>query len=390
MKGFSSRSILAILVAACIVTGCIDSFREHEKEKNFVLVEEYPGVCLTNDLTALPLATSGHDVYVIGELHGTREIHLLFVTYLKMLHETCGLRDVIMEVNQHAEEEANAYAVGELEEFPATIWNRPDRFDVLEYIREMNEGLPDKGKIRVHLVDLDIAPQGVEPYTYFYMHLVELREELKAESINIPPVQEFAQWDETEMLEVVEALEKETEDEKVLNELRTVRTSIKFKSGQNDFDLREEAIAQNIQNVLKEVDRAPLLALYGRYHSFKVRGTYSWGDPWVDRLRDSGTSVYSVSVTAASGEYWLDYHVFDAGAEGFYMDDVLLEKDTPLKALFDIWADYEIAYVDLHTITYLVVPWQASGHCPLECGTSLSEAFDGIVLFKEVSPSRTS
>ena len=141
---------------------------------------------------------------------------------------------------------------------------------------------------------------------------------------------------------------------------------------------------------MKELDSAPVLALYGRYHSFKMKGIYAWGDPWAHRLINSGKSVYAVTVTAASGQHWKDYHVYDSGAEGFYIDDVLLDENTTLKALFDKWPDYEILYVDLHTNTNLKIPWQASGHCPLEYGTHLSEAFDGIILFKEVSPSRAS
>lgn len=57
------------------------------------------------------------------------------------------MRDVILEANQHAEEEANAYILGESEEFPEDLWNRLDRFDVLEKIRDVNEELPDREEI---------------------------------------------------------------------------------------------------------------------------------------------------------------------------------------------------------------------------------------------------
>jgi hypothetical protein len=111
MKNPTITRIFVILIAVSVVTGCLGSFQD-KGEKDILALKEYLGVYLTNDITALPLAASGYDLYVIGENpHGTREIHHLFIEYLKILHETCGLRDVIMEVNQHANEEANAYAL---------------------------------------------------------------------------------------------------------------------------------------------------------------------------------------------------------------------------------------------------------------------------------------
>jgi len=118
------RSFLTILIGVSILVGCIRT----SSEKNMTEVEEYPGVYLTNDMSTLPISTSGYDIYLIGEYHGQEEVHLLFIEYLKILHEKIGLRDVILEANQHAEEEANAYILGESEEFPEDLWNRPDRF----------------------------------------------------------------------------------------------------------------------------------------------------------------------------------------------------------------------------------------------------------------------
>jgi len=245
------RSFLTILIGVNILVGCIGT----SSEKNMTEVEEYPGVYLTNDMSTLPISTSGYDIYLIGEYHGQEEVHLLFIEYLKILHEKIGLRDVILEANQHAEEEANAYILGESEEFPEDLWNRPDRFDVLEKIRDVNEELPDREEIRVHLVDVDF------PIPQLYAHIVELAEEIGAEGIDIPSLEEFEKWDESMMMELVEKLEKLTEKESTLNELKTVRASIQWYFERYTFSIREEVIARNIQYVLKELNNAPVLAL---------------------------------------------------------------------------------------------------------------------------------
>ncbi|MGD2249360.1 MAG: erythromycin esterase family protein [Candidatus Methanofastidiosia archaeon] len=392
MKNPVITRIFVILIAVTVVTGCIGPF-QNESKKDIRALKEYPGVYLTNDVSALPLATSGYDLYVIGENpHGTREIHHLFVEYLKILHETCGLRDVILEANQHATEEANAYALGEIEEFPAQVWNRPCRFDVLESIRVINAGLPDTEKIRVHLVDIDvgITQQGYDNHTYTFVHLMELREELGADHIGIPPWEEFMKLDTDAMLELVETLEDETEDEAFLNELQTVRASIEFIYWRASFDLREKVIAQNILYVLKELDNAPVLALYGSYHICKVSDEFSAGDPWVKRVMDSGVSVYAVTATAMSGEYWLDYYHYQVTGREFWFEKILLDENTTLEALFDKWPQYNMVYIDFRTYTTAKIPWQASGHFQLSVEASLSDAYDGIILFKEVGPGRTS
>jgi hypothetical protein len=392
MKGFSSAGLLAVIMAVSITAGCTNPFSEESCEKEIIAVGEYPGVYLTNDMAALPLATSGYDIYLVGEYHGIREVHLLFVEYLKMLHETCGLHDVILEVNQHAEEEANAYTLGKSEEFPEDLWNRPDRLDVLEHIRAVNRELSDKEKIRVHLVDLDVrvTSRGYDGYVHIYTHLNELREELGAEYIDIPPLEEFEKWDEDAVLGVVEKLEENADNEVFLNELRTVRASVEFKDWTRDFDVREETIARNIQYVLKELDGAPVLALYGAYHACKVTDEFLAGDTWAQRLIASGVSVYSVVAAGISGQQWIDYRLYEVDGEQFWFDDIPLDENTVLETIFDEWPGYEILFADLHTITHLRIPrqWSRPGNFSFE--TRLSDVYDGIILFREVTPSRTS
>jgi hypothetical protein len=66
MKRSLANGIFAVLMAVSIVTGCMESFQDGS-EKDILAIEEYPGVYLTNDISALPLATSGYDIYLIGE-----------------------------------------------------------------------------------------------------------------------------------------------------------------------------------------------------------------------------------------------------------------------------------------------------------------------------------
>jgi hypothetical protein len=387
MKGNSgSMRFLVVFVAAGIIAGCIGPLSE-ESGKDIIALEKYPGIYLTNDVTALPLATSGYDVYLIGETHGTWEMHYLFVEYLKVLHKTCELRDVILEVNQRADKEANAYALGESEEFSEELWNRPDRLDVLESIRVLNQELPKKDKIRVHLVDIDFPASGA------YLHLAEIRERIGAENIDIPSLGKFETWDKDAMLEIVDPFEKSTDADTILNELETVKASIRYENAATTFDIREESIARNIQFILKGLDGAPVLALYGGYHAFKVHGKFSMGDPWAHRLAASGISVYSVAVVGISGQYWHDnpypgVHTINAEDDWLWHEDVLLDENTTLKTLFDRWPGYDIIFVDLRENTSLRIPWQLSGKCVLSFETSLSEAQDGMVLFREISPSR--
>jgi hypothetical protein len=378
---------LALLAIVSVLAGCISPFSEEYED--IIEVEEYPGLYLTNNMNALPLSTSGYDIYLIGEYHGQQEVHLLFIEYLKTLHETIGLRDVILEANQHAGEEANSYVLGESEEFPESLWNRPDRFDVLEKIREVNEELPDREKIRVHLVDVNF------PLPQLYTHIVELAEEIGAEGIAIPSLEEFEKWDESMMMELVEKLEKLTEEESTLNELKTVRASIEYapEKWKVAFDVREETIARNIHYVLRELDGAPVLALYGAYHACKTTSISPEDDTWTERLTDSGISVYSVTVTGISGQRWYDspspgiYEINELD-RWFWLDEIPLDENATLEDIFDREPDYEILYLDLHINTNLKVPWQAGEACPAPVNTPLSDVYDGIILFREVHPSR--
>ncbi|NIV35572.1 MAG: hypothetical protein GWN58_40810, partial [Anaerolineae bacterium] len=76
------------------------------------LLQPQPGIYLTSNLSTLPLATSGYDLYVVGEMHGQQQMAELLLSYLAELHRTLGLRDVILEEDQAYEQEANDYVLG--------------------------------------------------------------------------------------------------------------------------------------------------------------------------------------------------------------------------------------------------------------------------------------
>ncbi len=303
---------LLIIIGGVILSGCVESTQETTpapttttpSEKELVTLEEYPSVYLTNDVSALPLATSGYDIYLIGEQHGTQEIHQLFLEYLAMLHESIGLQDVILEANEVAEEEANAYVHGGDKDAAEVLWNRPDRFDVLEGIHEINEDLPKDEKIRAHLVDVDF------PSSHIYTHIRELKEEIGAD-IELSSEEEFEAKSKNEMVELVDTLMETTDEESVIHELSTVKTSIlvyyAMSSSGNEkkkaIERREETIARNIQYIRNEIDNAPVLVLYGHGHVCKSSEA-PIEKPWAHRLTASGVSIYAVAVEGIAGHGW--------------------------------------------------------------------------------------
>ncbi|MCK4433585.1 MAG: hypothetical protein KAV48_06590, partial [Methanomicrobia archaeon] len=304
------RTTLVILAITCILTGCISTPTKS-------VIEVRPGVYVTNDLAALPLPISGYNIYLIGEQHSAHEIHQLFLTYLKMLHEAIGLRDIVLEISQGDERMLNEYLVGLIETFPSPGYKYIS--EILRGIREMNEALPEDEKIRVHLVVVD------RDLSLVYEHLKMLQKEIgpDAEDIQLPPLEEFKELSEEELVELVDEFEAGGElSGSILNELSTIRSSIHFsfaggysggRSGMcmrlEAFSIREEAIAQNIQYLLQELNGAPLLVLFGSAHATKCKAyTYISKIPgaeeipmWAQRLVEYGVDVYSLCTFCLSG-----------------------------------------------------------------------------------------
>ena len=99
------------------------------------LLQLQPGVYATNDVGALPLASSGYQIYIVGEPHGQQEVAELFLSYLASLHTNLGLRDVIMEEDQVYEQDANDFVLGVTDTLRVDLCLRTN---ILTAIRALN------------------------------------------------------------------------------------------------------------------------------------------------------------------------------------------------------------------------------------------------------------
>jgi hypothetical protein len=370
------KKLFTTLIGVLVLTGCMEPFS--------AVVEVRPGVYVTNDTNALQLPTSGYDIYVVGEWHGQHEVHLLFFDYMKDLHEA-GLRDIILEGDQVWEREANNFALG----INDTL-DMPYEYlkEFLSVIRTFNESLSDNEKINVHLVDVDLSLSAI------VTHLHILREEIgePADTIEIPALKEFETWWEDRMLALVDQFAEIAEDS-MTNELKTLKASIHYYfsikgRGLSRIRYREEAIVQNIRDVLHELKGTSALALYGIGHSPKVTNQPPEYHPWAQRLAESGISIYSVAVTGVSGQSgfsWQPDKVFEVDMDP---SELSFADGTTLADIFNNNPDYIILYVDLredaNTIRYS--GGDSGSFNIFDQDIPIKEMFDGIMLFREVSP----
>ncbi|MGD2247051.1 MAG: hypothetical protein PVF58_01495 [Candidatus Methanofastidiosia archaeon] len=221
LKKIEKKSNQIAIILIFLLTGCIGNPpKESILEKNERIIEPLPGVYLTNDINVLPLPTSGYDIYIIGEEHGIHEIKCLFMEYLQMLHKTVPLQSVILEECQFAEKRINDYILGEKENIET------ERYipEILPALRAFNN--KNKEKIRAK------APDVCGSFDIIHEWLSLLKKEIgsSAEHIQIPSLADFKALNEDEMLALVHSLIEVTDNESILNELRTIEASIRCRS----------------------------------------------------------------------------------------------------------------------------------------------------------------
>jgi hypothetical protein len=358
--------------------------------------EVRPGIYISNDLNDFPFPTSGYEVYIVGEMHGNQETKQLFLDYLKSLHEYAGVRDVILEEHQAYEPDANEYVLGKTDALPEELCRRTD---ILGFIREFNTTLPDDQKVSVHLVDID------SPLSVVYKHLAELHTQLgsKSETIVLPTFSEFENWSPKQFVDLLTALENAAAGQPdILNGLETVHQSFRWYSMGNDLDTmnpatyqwkkynspREDIIAQNVQYVVTQLNGKPVLAFFGSAHAMKanpfLESPYKDLSVWAQRLYDANVSVYSLDVEPMAGSgYWR--------GESFQYADGAMQyrfEDGPLlSSLFETYPHAGIVYADLREEgnRKVKLPSNLSSGLQLQ-DMPASQVFDGLVLFKEVTP----
>jgi len=148
------------------------------------------------------------------------------------------------------------------------------------------------------------------------------------------------------------------------------------------FYIREDAITQNIQYLLEEVNSAPILVFFGSGHTLKTRGYISMNVPefksWAQRLSESGVEIYSVSIWALSGDTdWrgVEHEVV------LHPDRMSFDDGTTLSMLFDSVPDYAVIYIDLR----LDATRSFRFGNPYE-DIPAGEMYDGIIVFRKVNP----
>lgn len=350
--------------------------------------EIHPGVYGSNEISDLPFPLSNYDIYVVGEgAHYVCEIHDLFIKYLKMLNEEIGLHHIVLEGPQFDERKANEYVLGLSDKKPYTYSYFADIF---EELRIVNESLSDNKKIYVHLVDIDFQIQHV------YYHIHDLKKEMgsQADHIRIPPLDKFEGMCEDSMVTLIDELVKVGEpSDHLARELETIKVSINYSftdEGNIWREAREERIAKNIQGLLKELKGAPIVALFGRWHTQKCQATHFWpyGKPWVQRLIESGTSIYSLYVTFVSG----DICDFSDGTLFVYNDPEQLQfsDDSTLATILEEKPHYSIFYVDLRLESNYYMKL-SDNHMNLSAfkGNPAGEIYDSIIVFRDVTPLRS-
>jgi len=267
--------------------------------------EHPPGVWLEQDFSRLPLPRSGYQVYLVGELHGVKEMGDVLLQYLAALQKDAGVRDVALEEDAVYATAAQEYVSGHTSDLPEELCLRAG---ILRALRELNEARGTADQVRVHLVDVD------SPETAIRQHLLSIRGRISAGlSVPIPDGPAVA----AEGLAAVDALARQTDAKELHRELRTVARSIgalragfRVGTGRSEgtsvyLEDREAAIAEHIRDLVES--RGPVIALYGSTHvSKKPRMD---GGPARDqefaplalRLEQANLEVFSLVVFPLSG-----------------------------------------------------------------------------------------
>lgn len=265
-----------------------------------------PGLWAGRDLSGLPLPVSGYQVYLLGEMHGIQEVEAILVQYLQRLNAASQLRDVAIEEDAVYQNEAQAFVDGTAASLPESLCLRSGP---LHAIRQFNLGRKAGEKIQVHLVDID------SPAIAIRQHMVAVQTKIPgAAGVRIPGETGIRK----QGLNTTQQLERLTTDQRLLRELRTIRHSIRAYQqgleigtgrtlGSSYLDDREAAIAENIEDLLREPGCNGVLALYGADHvSRKPRkdGGPERNRPFTPlalRLEQVGLRVFSLVSFPLSG-----------------------------------------------------------------------------------------
>ena len=368
---------LAILITIILCAGCTHAG------------EIRPGIFIASDPATLPLPTSGYQLFVVGETHGYQETKQILFAYLKHLHQSASLRDVILEESPAYESEANAFVQGRTDSLAKGLCLRTD---VLNGIREINASLPQNEQITVHLVDLDTTIAAT------YAHLQKLKTEIgpAAVAIQIPDYEIFKHQSKSEALDQLNQFTQAAgDDENIHNGLETVRSSLLLYFGDNEYAngqgylgtdkgyiIREDGIAANASHLLKILNGKTALVFFGSAHTVKsqraIAGEPEGFKPWVLQIMDSGVKVYSLDVEVHSGKWFWRGQALDVNPGD---DKIQFANGTSLASLFDDLNDQNFLYVNLKTGKNAAIH-ALPGLNDIPAG----KIYDGLFLIKQGTP----
>ena len=291
--------ISALTLALCLIPAPLTTAQE-----------AHPGVWTGSKVEDLGLPTQGYQAYLVGELHGIEETGDFLLQYLALLHKTSGLRDVALEEKGVYEDQAQAYVEGRLGTLPESLCLR---VDILGQVRALNAGLPAGERIRVHFVDVD------SPASAIRQHLIALEKRIPgAAKVSIPQASAIKEHG----LQAVARLRRFSLDPRTSSELRTVEYSIRayqkgFEVGVGQakgspyLEEREQAVASNIEDLVRSPEIGSLLLLYGGDHvsrAMRPDGGPERNQPFAPmalRLQQAGVRIFCIETLPLDGStFW--------------------------------------------------------------------------------------
>jgi hypothetical protein len=349
-------------------------------------MEVSPGVYTAHTTEELPLPITGYDIYVLGEIYGTREIPQFCVSYLQSLHQSTDLSTIIIEHACVYEKEANDYVLGKTETLAEELCQRKA---LLEAMRSYNDNLPLGHKISVRFIDIDHTLPAIR------LHFQRIQEEFgsSAHIVEIPSLYTLEQWNIEESMEYVDRFENISSDASFLNQLEIIKASLQVyfvtsKKQRIPLELsgpmiycKEAIYAKTIKHIY-ECEGAPLLAVVGSIHAQKselfFNGYLPEFTPWVQRLREEGIRIYSLSISGVVGKIHWWGGLQQINSTLYYLQ---YSDGTLLASLWLDRSEYPLLYVDLNRNENTALLWSGPD---LEVPIYL--IYDGIIYFQKVTP----
>jgi hypothetical protein len=338
--------------------------------------EMRPGVWAAPRMESLPLPKMGYQVYMVGEMHGLEENADFQLRYLTEVHSASGLRDVALEEKSVYEEAAQAFVDGKSDALPQALCLRAG---VLDGIRRLNAA-PGHARFRVHLTDID-SPAGA-----IREHLTVIRKRIPSSAgVSIPVATEI----EERGLETVKQFQRFRMDARTRSELRTVEHSIRAyrdglevgtgtPKGSPYLEDREQAVASNIEDLIRIEKIRSLLVLYGCDHvsrTMRRDGGPNRDQPLAPvalRLERAGIKTVSVVTFPLAGRsFW-------RGRESelpWTAGDGHLESGETLDKVLSAAPEASFLYIDTKR-QHALLPSEDISHY----------AVDGFLLFRSAAP----